>query len=207
MNDAAHARDWIASVSARPGGTWQDHGDLILVGDQVFIGDPTWGSDHHIENPIPALAPHLRVWALRDDQGDNLAIWLENTGAQPFRSGQQIEFGIDAAMFAPGTLAAGQALVDLGERHKDQGIGDSFDWLCAQPVYAHRQTGWLTIPPGDHAMFLATTHADGGFAATWLMDSDGALSGILIDIRGSHQDGMFIDQLLPPPERNPHVHL
>ena len=189
------ARDWIAAHAAAPG-TWQDHGDLALPG-RMFIGDPTWGSDHHITNTYPAPAPLLRVWTLSDPRG-NLALWLENTGALPAASGDKVEFGVDAAMFALGTLESGQALVDLGERGQAEGTGDSFDWLCEQPAYAERQTTWLEIPPGDHRMFLATTPGDGGFAATTLLDGTGAVSGILIDIRGSNQNGKFIDELLPP---------
>lgn len=193
------ARGWIDTASARPG-EWREHDGLDLRSGRIFVGDPTWGDDYHIRDPRP-LTGTLRVFTRSEPDGANLLIWLEANGNSPTQTGEQIEFGVDAATIGLGDLAAGQALVALGEARQDQGQGDSFEWLMPFLQEQQHFARWLPIPPGDQSIFLVSTGNDGGYAAVWLLDSTGALSGILIDIAGRKPDLKFLDKLLPAASR------
>lgn len=192
---ASAARTWIANASARPG-EWREHDRLELTSGRIFVGDPTWGDDYHIRDPR-ALTGTLRVFTRSAPEGYNLLVWLEANGNRPAHAGKQIEFGVDAATIGLGDMAAGQALVDLGEARQDQDQGDSFDWLMPYIQEQQHFARWLPIPPGDQSIFLVSTGNDGGYAAVWLLDDTGALSGILIDIAGRKPDLLFLDKLLP----------
>ncbi|WP_104494381.1 hypothetical protein [Paracoccus denitrificans] len=194
--DATPARDWIAQASGRPG-AWTDHGLLELPSGMLFVGDPTWGDDYHIRDPRRLATAALRVFSRSDEQGRNLALWLEAAGGEPKATGERIEFGVDAATVALGDLEGGRALVAWGESRLEKGLGDSFDWLS--PILQEKMNfaRWLPIPPDDRPIFIASTGMDGGLAAVWLLDERGSLSGILIDIAGRASDGQYLDTLLP----------
>ena len=189
------ARIWLVESAARPG-NWHDHGQLALPSGSIFVGDPTWGDDYHIRDPR-RLDASLQVFTRTAPEGDNLLIWLEANGNRPAKTGDKIEFGVDAATIALGDLGAGQALVDLGTTLQDQGKGDSFEWLMPAIQEQRNFARWLPIPPADQPIFLVSTGNDGGYAAVWLLDERGALSGILIDIMGRQPDLKFLDTLLP----------
>ena len=190
------ARQWIAEQSAHQA-EWTDHGPLSLDSGKIFFGDPTWGDEYHIRDPRPAPAPELRVWTLDAPDGRALVVWLEATGNAPVSRGPQADFGMDAAMFAFGDLAGGQALVTLGEQLQDEGKGDSYAWLWPQIESDRYYAKWLPIPPDDKPIFVVGTGMDGGLGAVWLLDQTNAVSGLLIDIAGRASDGRFIDLLLP----------
>ena len=189
------ARLWLGESAARAG-FWQDLGPLARPSGRIFVGDPTWGDDYHIRDPRPLAGP-LQVFTRTDPDGPNLLIWLEANGNRPAATGDRIEFGVDVATIGLGDLGAGQALVDLGEALQDQGKGDSFEWL--QPALQQQQhfARWLPIPPEDQPILLVSTGNDGSYAAVWLLDERGELSGILIDIAGRQPDLKFLDTLLP----------
>lgn len=208
----ATARGWLAAAAARDGCVWRDLGALALPSRRLFIGDPTWGDDYHLRQTASVEMDALRVWVL--DSGPNPStyeahantlVWLEALGTPPATRGAALDFGVDAACFALGDVEAGHAFTRLTDHEAAAGRGDSFEWI--QPYIQERPhvARWLEIPPDGKRMFVASTGRDGGFAATWLHDRDGALSGILIDILGRAGDGRFLDTLLPehpaPPAR------
>jgi hypothetical protein len=191
------AREWIASAKAQ-GGKWVDSGTFTLPSGQIFIGDPTWASDYHIRDPRPAPAPALRLWTLHPaDNGYPLAVFLENTGLAPVAQSDSISFGVDAAVIGLGDLNAGRALVSWGETLMDQGTGDSLEFLQPALNAPGSAPQKVPVPPDDQPIFLVPTGRDGGLKAVWLMDRNGAVSGILIDITGRAKDGLFVDRLLP----------
>ena len=189
------ARQWITDSAARPG-DWRELGQLALPSGQIFVGDPTWSDDYHIRDPR-RLDGVLQVFTRVAPEGESLLIWLEANGNRPVKTGEKIEFGVDAATIGLGDLAAGQALVSLGEALQEQGKGDSFEWLMPAIQEQQNFARWLPIPPENQPMLLVSTGNDGGYAAVWLLDDRGALSGILIDIAGRKPDLKFLDTLLP----------
>ncbi|MFK7938711.1 MAG: hypothetical protein AB8B82_04985 [Roseovarius sp.] len=190
------ARDWIVNAGQRTG-TWRDHGRLALPSGRLFVGDPTWGDAYHLRGAKPAPADAVHVWSFgKGRNGLNYAIWLELAGTTPVKRGEMLEFGVDAAVLALGDYATGQAMVDLGDALIDAGKGDSFDWISPHIQASANFAKWLPIPPQGQQMFLATTNNDGGYGAAWLYDDAGALSGVLIDLRGRASDQTFLDVLL-----------
>ena len=190
------AREWIVETGARKG-VWKDHGPIGFPSGRMFVGDPTWGDDYHLRGHMPVPDVPVRVWSYSEGGGINFSIWLEAAGTLPASRGEALNFGVDAAVLALGDLETGEAFVALGERRLDAGKGDSFDWIMPHIQAAANFAKWLPIPPDNQPMFLATTNNDGGYAAVWLYDAGGALSGILIDLRGRASDLKFLDVLLP----------
>lgn len=198
------ARGWLAQAGERPY-IWREHGELALPSREIFVGDPTWGDDYHLRQTGSVDVDALTVWVLDAGPQDSIyashvngLVWLQAGGGVPRCVGARLDFGVDAACMALGDVATGRAFAELTDLEQDAGRGDSFDWiqpyLEEHPNYAR----WLSIPPGGLPMFVASTGNDGGFAAAWLHDEAGALSGILIDIQGRASDGRFLDGLLPP---------
>ncbi len=206
------ARGWLAAAAARDGCVWRDLGVLALPSRRLFVGDPTWGTT------ITCARPHRSRWT-RCRSGYSIRVRthpLTRRTPTPWsgwrgwahrrrRGGRRWISAVDAACFAVGDIEAGHAFTRLTDHDAAAGRGDSFEWI--QPYIQERPhvARWLVIPPDGKRMFVASTGRDGGFAATWLHDRDGALSGILIDILGRAGDGRFLDTLLPerpaPPTR------
>lgn len=209
LAEAPDARTWLRAASERDD-AWQDLGDLGLPSHRIFVGDPTNGHDGHMENVAAIAADTLRVWVLEagPDQNEfeahrNALVWLEARGTTPVARGRSLDFGVDAACFAIGDGATGDAFTRLTDIEFDAGRGDSFEWI--QPFIQERPhyARWLEIPPHGHPMFVASTGDDGSFAAVWLHDGSDELSGILIDIAGRTSDGLFLDKLLPKRDSPP----
>ncbi|MGH1367647.1 MAG: hypothetical protein ACRBCL_03455 [Maritimibacter sp.] len=194
--DRSKALAWLQSQS-ETNGHWKAFGTLDFPSGQIFIGDPTWGDDYHIRWPQKAPADSVDVYVYRRLDGTNLMVWLEVAGTTPATRGDSYDFGVDAASFALGDLSGGQALVALGERWQDMGRGDSFEFIAPHLQSSRTPAKWLPIPGSNTRIFLAGTGTDGGFAGVWLYDKNGALSGILIDIRGNPKTGKYIDTALP----------
>ncbi|MBU4612533.1 hypothetical protein IMZ29_18875 [Achromobacter sp. GG226] len=208
MDDAkaqgpATAREWLSLTCERPY-TWRRAGDLAVPSRRIFVGDPTWGSDAHMEQQGAVSIDSLAVWVLSSGSDPspyktdvNGLLWLEANGAVPVAVGHRLDFGVDAACFAVGDVATGQAFTELTDLELDAGRGDSFEWIQpyiqAFPHYAR----WVSVPPAGLPMFVVSTGNDGGFAAAWLHDAAGALSGILVDIQGRASDRKYLDTLLP----------
>jgi len=174
----------------------------MLVALPVMADSPAlswlWGDDYHIRDPrtVPAAKGTLYSFSEAVEER-NYLIWIGFTGETPVATGETLGFGVDAAMFALGALEGGQAFVDLGERNIDAGKGDSHDFILPHIDQPHDYAKWLPIPGSRERIFLVSTGSDGGGQATWLIDANGATSGILIDIAGRASDGRYLDKLLP----------
>ena len=196
---ADDARDWLARAGERSL-AWTDHGALTLPSGRLFVGDPTGGGAYHM-TATGAVEGPLRLLTARDPDAPNpdanALIWLEAGGTPPVATGTRLGFGVDGATLALGSVEAGEAFTALEEIELDAGRGDNFDWIMPHIQISNDFAYWLGVPPGDERMFLATTRADGGYEAVWLLDADGAVSGILIDISGRASDGLYIDTTLP----------
>jgi len=153
---------------------WKKLGPLALPSGRIFVGDPTGGHDGHMNGAQAVGADALTAWAFQDrSTGENHIVWLEATDALPTHKGAQLDFGVDA------------------------GRGDSFDWLVPHLQISPNFSSWVKVPPAGLPMLLISTRADGGYAAVWLLDAQGTLCGILIDISGRASDQLFLDKLLP----------
>lgn len=191
------ALGWLTGASEREG-VWRDHGRIEFPSGRLFVGDPTSSSDQHMRDPRAAPAAAGQLYTFGDGRdGQNYLIWIQFSGQTPVSKGEVLGFGVDAATIGLGSVEAGQALIDLGERNLDAGKGDSFDFLIPHIQATQHFAKWLPLPGSNTSIFLVTTGNDGGLEASWMHDSSGAVSGILIDIRGRSSDGLFLDKLLP----------
>lgn len=110
------------------------------------------------------------------------------------------EFSIDAACIGVFPAAAYDAFSTLDRA--DDGPS-AFDWVSEHiPQIAHFACT-LSIPQSETPCFIASTGSDGGYAAAALLDAEGRLSEVLIDIAGRASDRCFIDKLLPAPPTRP----
>ena len=189
------ARDWLLEASGHSA-EWRGFGPLSLPSGSIFIGDPSWGDDHHMRGAQAVSVDTLGVWLLVAKDGAQVhAAWLEADGGTPAGRTETLSFGTDSAYFAFGDLQTGQDLVDL----RDLGLPeapDSFEFFLPH-IQNFGFTGkWLTVPPSDRPVFAVETKRDGGLEAVWLHSSSGGLSGILIDITGRAGDGRFLDKLI-----------
>jgi hypothetical protein len=198
------ARTWLSNASERDF-EWADLGELALPSGGIFVGDPTGGHDYHMRATATVEVQALHVWAFHSgaerpdfEARTNTLIWLEASGAQPATRGLSLDFGVDAACLAFGDLETGHAFTRLSDIEYEAGRGDNFAWLMPYIQELPHYAGWADIPPEGLRMFIASTGNDGGFAASWLHDAQGGLSGILIDIGGRASDKTFLDTLLPP---------
>jgi hypothetical protein len=193
------AQTWLARQSEREeSAVWTQLGELTLPSGRIFVGDPTSGHDDHMQGARAAGVARLEAWTFQDrETSANHLIWLEAAGTVPVSKSQMLEFGVDAATIGLGDANTGDLFSALTDRELDAGRGDNFDWIMPHIQESQHFAKWLTIPPNDLHMLIASTANDGGYAAVWLHDTSGALSGILIDITGRTSDQLFLDKLLP----------
>lgn len=192
-NDAG--RSWILDASEH-NATWQAFGQLDLPSKTIFIGDPSWGGDHHLRGAQAVSSSQLDVWLLvSNEQNQVHAVWLEANGALPVRSSKSMDFGSDSAYFALGDLATGQALVDIGNLDLPA-VPDSFEFFLPHIQNSGFTGMWLDVPPLNLPVFTVETKRDGGLKAIWAEDIEDNLSGILIDVTGRASDQLFIDKLI-----------
>lgn len=193
--DTGAARNWISATTGHAA-EWQQIGTLPLPSGAIFVGDPSWGGDHHLRGALAVTASDLAVWLLRDREGgQNRAVWLEAAGTLPVQSAETIDFGVDSAYFAFGDRETGLALANIGDLELP-GAPDSFEFFLPhiqREGFSHTR---LEVPPTGAPVYAVNTGNDGGLRASWLRDAGGELSGILIDITGRASDRRHIDMLL-----------
>lgn len=195
------ARQWLATEAGRPF-RWQTFPPLD-AGRGIFVGDPLSQPDTLNKITLPADFTSLTPWVFESGEETeafyahtNSLIWLEVSGTKPAFTVLMAEFSIDAACIGVFPAAAYDALGALDR--VDDGPS-AFDWVSDHlPQIAHFACT-LPIPQSETPCFIASTGSDGGYAAAALLDAEGSLSGVLIDIAGRACDSRFIDKLLPAP--------
>lgn len=122
-------------------------------------------------------------------------VWLEAAGTRPDSVVGGIEFGMDAAYFAFRDRQAGVDLANIGDLELPE-APDSFEFFM--PIVQRDGFSWaeVPVPAEERPIFVINTGRDGGLKAAWIKDGQGRLSGILIDISGRSNDGVFLDRLL-----------
>ncbi|WP_179380621.1 hypothetical protein [Jannaschia marina] len=194
------AQAWLRQVSGRAL-VCSDHGTLSFPDGRLSAGDASDGRGKLLRDG-PAGTAEARVLTATDrshpnDAGANSLLWLEVSGTRPVATGRRLGFGTDVATLALTDGYGADAFRAFSARLRETGPGDSFDWLEPQITATSNFAKWTGIPGTDARLFLFTTRADGGYEAVWLLDKDGGLSGILIDIMGRTGDLKYLDKLLP----------
>lgn len=191
------ARDWIATTAAHATAGWSHAERLDLPSGSLFVGDPSWGGDYHLRGALPVGVPGLDIWVLASDSGQRVhLVWLEAAGTLPVRPAETINFGIDSAYFAFGDLHTGQQLAAIGD-HDPFVANDSFEFMLPHIQRDDFRWAAISVPPAGSPVHAVNTRSDGGLRAVWVLDAEGALSGILIDVTGRSADQRHLDLLLP----------
>lgn len=198
-SSAETGRDWFQTSSGRQG-EWVSYGDMSFPSGRIFIGDPSRGSDYHMRGARALPTDRLTAWLYVEDAANPKTnrvhtVWLAASDKPPVKTTSRLSFGTDSAYFAFGDEETGHALSNIGDLGIPE-LPDSFEFFLPHILNYGFVGLKLEVPPNALLAFAVETKRDGGLEAVWTEDRERNFSGILIDISGRAEDGLYLDKLI-----------